>query len=127
MKHAVLFVACVYLLFGLALLCGTAQPARAQETRQEYVRVTFYTLPGYMASGSRVHRDAAACSQWMPFGSQLMFEDGYIVTCEDRGHGDWYWKGWVDVWAPSHAWGTANVVRAYGDYTWVTVVRWGWE
>lgn len=105
-------------------VCGHVQ---AQEARQEYVRVTFYTLHGTMASGKQVYKDAAACSNWMPMGTQLMFSDGYVVTCEDRGLGDYYWKGWVDVWAPSHEWGAYNVTSAYGDYTWVTIIRWGWD
>jgi len=111
------------ILIGLLLLALV----RVEDERQEYLRVTFYTLHGMMADGNSVHRDAAACSQWIPFGTQLMFDDGYVVTCEDRGHGDWYWKGWVDVWAPSWQWGQDNIHSAYGDYAWVTVVRWGWD
>ena len=92
-------------------------------TRQEYVRVTYYTLPGIMANGERVHLGAAACSRWMPFGTRLELPDGWVVTCKDRGLGDRYWKGWVDVWAPSNTWGRANVTGAYGDYTWVTFLE----
>lgn len=113
-------------LWALLVLGAGVAVAHAQETRQEYVRVTYYTLRGTMASGVPVHRDAAACSNWIPLGTQLMFEDGYVVTCEDRGHGDWYWRGWLDVWAPSMEWGRQNV-SSYGDYAWVSVVRWGWD
>lgn len=113
---------------AVVLLMRCASPADAQEApRREYVRVTFYTLPGRMADGERVYKGAAACSSWMPFGTQLMFDDGFVVTCHDRGHGDWYWRGWVDVWSPSYAWGVDNVRHAYGDYTWVQIIRWGWD
>jgi hypothetical protein len=92
------------------------------------IRVTFYTLRGKMASGVTTRKDAAACSKFLPFGTQLMFPDGYVVTCLDRGHGDWYWPdGWVDVWAPSYAWGINNVERDYGLWTTVTIIRWGYE
>jgi hypothetical protein len=104
----------------------SSQPARAQELRQEYVRVTFYTLSGVMADAQPVHKGAAACANYMPLGTRLRFNDGYVVTCEDRGFGGSIWDGWVDIWAPSRAWGAANVTDAYGDYTWVDVLRWGW-
>jgi hypothetical protein len=104
----------------------TAPRASAEESRREYVRVTYYTLPGRMADSERVHKDAAACSRWMPFGTQLMLPDGYVVTCEDRGNGDSYWAGWIDIWSPNDAWGRVNVREAYGDYAWVEVIRWGW-
>jgi hypothetical protein len=120
----------VKFLFAAILLAMTVLPAHAEQ-RQEYVRVTFYTLRGCMADSGQqcdyTEKDAAACSQWIPFGTQLMFNDGYVVTCRDRGRGDWYWKGWVDVWAPSWQWGQDNIHSAYGDYTWVTVIRWGWD
>lgn len=101
----------------LALLLLSQQP------RQEYVRTTFYTISGTTASGTRTHIGTAACSRWLPFGTRLQFSDGFIVTCEDRGDGDNYWKGWVDVWAPSYRWGRDNVAGCYGDYTWVTVLE----
>lgn len=110
----------------VALLVLTRSPAHAQEADQVEVRVTFYVQSGTMASGIRTHKDAAACSQWMPFGTQLRFPDGYVVTCLDRGHGDWYWPAWVDVYAPSYAWGLLNVERDYGLYARVSVLRWGW-
>jgi hypothetical protein len=93
------------------------------QTRQEYVRVTYYTLPGTMADNARVHLGAAACSRWMPMGQRLRMPDDWVVTCEDRGLGDRYWAGWVDVWAPSRAWGEANVTAAYGDYAWVSFLE----
>lgn len=91
------------------------------------VRVTFYVLRGIMASGVYTHKDAAACSKWMPFGTQLQFPDGYVVTCKDRGLGDRYWGAWVDVWAPSYGWGLLNVERDYGLWSTVSILRWGWE
>lgn len=115
------------LIVVVVLMFVVTAPSHAQEAGQEYVRVTFYVEPGRMADGAMVHRDAAACSSWLPFGTQLMFPDGYVVTCEDRGHGDRYWHSWVDVWSPSYAWGRENVNAAYGDYTWVQIIRWGWE
>ena len=111
-------------LLGLGLLLAAQT---TDTTRQEYVRTTFYTLQGTTASGTRTHLGTAACSKWMPFGTQLEFWDGFIVTCEDRGDGDKYWEGWVDIWSPSHEWGVQNVQNCYGDYTWVTVLRWGPE
>ena len=86
-----------------------------------YVRVTFYTLVGPMASGTYTHLGAAACSSWIPFGTELSFSDGMVVTCLDRGLGGKYWSSWVDVWAPSYLWGRVNVTEKYGDWTWVTV------
>jgi len=108
--------------FLLALLW--ARPAHAQEIE---VRVTFYVLRGVMASGIYTHKDAAACSKWMPFGTQLRLPDGYVVTCLDRGHGDWYWPAWIDIWSPSRQWGLLNVERDYGLYARVSVLRWGWD
>jgi hypothetical protein len=110
-----------------AALALIAHTSFADGLRQEYVRVTFYVLPGRMADEAIVHPGAAACSAWIPMGTQLEFPDGYVVTCEDRGHGDWYWPAWVDVWAPSMAWGRENVEACYGPYAWVTVRRWGWD
>lgn len=125
MRYAVLFIALC--LLGMLIGYLISPPvSHSEDARVEYIRVTFYTLPGYMADGARVHKDAAACSDWMPFGTQLMLPDGYVVTCEDRGYGGRYWNGWIDVWAPSWQWGHDNVTRAYGDYAWATVVRWGW-
>lgn len=94
--------------------------------RQEYVRVTFYVLRGYMASGIFTHHGAAACSYGFPMGTVLELPDGWTVTCLDRGRlgRD---TGWLDIWAPSMAWGRRYVAQDYGDYTWVTVHRWGWE
>lgn len=100
-------------LIGLALLA-----------RQEYVRVTYYVLPGRMANGERVHLGAAACSLGYPMGTRLKFRDGFTVECKDRGWLGWD-TGWVDVWAPSATWGRLNIARDYGDHTWVTVTRWG--
>jgi hypothetical protein len=115
---------------GLITSLFDGKLARAQEVEdfewREYVRVTFYVLPGTMANGERVHHGAAACSNWMPFGTVLEFPDGFQVTCKDRGYGGRFWRGWVDVWAPSRAWGQQYVTGDYGDFAWVTVVRWGW-
>jgi hypothetical protein len=91
----------------------------------EYVRVTYYTLPGRMYNGETVHLGAAACSAWIPLESQLRLPDGWVVTCKDRGLGDRYWRGWVDIWAPNVAWGRRYVEADYGLFAWVDVVRWG--
>ncbi len=115
------------LLAGMLAFGICVDASHAQELRQEYVRVTYYTLRGHMADGALVHLGAAACSKWLPFGTQLRLPDGYVVTCQDRGLGDRYWAGWVDVWMPSIAAGRENVTRAYGDYTWVDVLRIGWD
>lgn len=120
-------IAAAVLALGMS---AQAVPALASDTDvlwSEYVRVTFYTLPGVMFSGQRVHKGAAACSDWMPIGTRLRFPDGFEVTCLDRGHGGRYWKGWVDVWAPSYGWGLRYVEGDYGLYTWVEVTRWGWQ
>lgn len=120
-----------HLLSALLALGLTSLPAKAEEETLK-VRVTFYTLQGKMASGADTRKDAAACSDWLPMGTQLMFEDGYIVTCLDRGLGGriWNsrsgWDAWVDVWAPSYAWGLRYVEADYGTTTRMTIVRWGW-
>lgn len=116
------------LLFSLLYFTAdvSAQEEEPGIVRREYVRVTYYTLPGFMASGVRVYKGAAACSFGYPMGSLLEFNDGWQVTCLDRGllgRG----TGWVDVWAPSLAWGRRYVAGDYGDYTWVRVIRWGWS
>jgi hypothetical protein len=119
------------LLGALMALNVMTSPAAEQETLR--VRVTFYTLRGTMASGSYTHKDAAACSDWLPMGTKLMFPDGWIVTCLDRGMGDIIWNArrtghdaWVDVWAPSYAWGIRYVEGDYGTTTQMQMVRWGW-
>jgi hypothetical protein len=109
------------------LMVFAVQRSQAEEMRREYLRVTFYTLPGRMASGALVHEGAAACSAWIPFGTILELPDGRQVVCEDRGHGDWYWAGWLDVWSPSSSAGRRDVSTAYGDYAWVNVIQWGRE
>jgi hypothetical protein len=116
------------LLFGLWLVLAIASCnlAHAQEADEFSARITFYTQTGTMASGIWTRKDAAACSQWMPFGTQLRFPDGYVVTCLDRGHGDWYWPAWVDVHAENYAWGIENVERPYGLWSTVRVLRWGY-
>lgn len=123
--RAVAFMALLWLVVGGA----RTRPASAAEWPPETVtaRITFYVLRGPMADGVWTHKDAAACSRWMPFGTQLMFPDGYVVTCHDRGLGDRYWPAWVDVWAESYQWGLRHVERDYGTYSTLTVIRWGWE
>lgn len=105
----------------LALAMLTSQQA-------EYVRVTYYHLGGTMADGVPVHWGAAACSSGRPGSGALAFAqgtvlelpDGYDVTCEDTGNGDYYWKAWIDIWTPA---GTLG----YNDYEWVSIIRWGWS
>lgn len=86
-------------------------------------RVTFYTLPGTMANGNRVHMGAAACSRWMPLGTHLRMPDGWMLTCEDRGLGDRYWGNWLDVWVPSYDWGRRNVTGLYGDWVPIEILE----
>lgn len=93
------------------------------ELWQEHVRLTFYNLRGTMRWGKQTHLGAAACGSYFPAGTQLKFDDDWVVTCEDTGN---LLRYQVDVWAPSYAWGIQNVERAYGTYAWVTVMRWGW-
>jgi hypothetical protein len=102
----------VNLLLGALLLLATG--------RQEYVRVTFYLARGHMASGITTYRGAAACSYGFPMGTRLRFPDGWTVTCLDRGLLG-YDTGWVDVWAPSYAWGLRYIEGDYGRYAWVEV------
>ncbi|HET7638543.1 MAG TPA: hypothetical protein VFK47_07355 [Ktedonobacteraceae bacterium] len=111
------------------LLLGAFMLLHQQQMRQEYVRVTTYHLYGVARDGNYVYPGIAACSSGQPgsdslafpTGTQLQFRDDRTVTCEDTGYGDYYWKGWVDVWTPP---GTR---LPYNDYEWVTVLRWGWE
>ena len=121
------------LLSALLALSLTTVPVAAQEEETLRVRVTFYTLRGTMASGRYTHMGAAACSDWLPFGTQLMFHDGWVVTCLDRGLGGRLWNparsghdAWVDVWAPYYSWGIRYVEADYGTTTQMTLVRWGW-
>jgi len=112
----------------IALVLLIATPAQAYDDRQEYVRVTYYHLNGQMHDGAMVHRGAAACSSGQPGSGALAFPtgtilelpDGYQIICEDTGNGDYYWRGWVDIW-------TSSGTLGYKDYEWVTVVRWGWD
>ena len=91
---------------------------------QEHVRLTFYTLRGTMRWGNQTNMGAAACGNHFPAGSQLQFAtDNWTVMCEDTGR---LLSNQIDVWAPSYAWGVQNIARAYGDYTIVKVIRWGW-
>src|SRR5215831_16100411 len=93
-----------------------------QVLRQEYVRVTYYTLVGVTASGEWTHTGVAACSDWLPLGTRLAFTDGFVVTCLDRGLGGKYWRAWVDVWVDGNDRGRREVTERYGDYTWVSVI-----
>jgi hypothetical protein len=114
------------LIAGLVLSAVCVDTSHAQELRQEYVRLTYYLQRGVMADGVYVHRGAAACSQWLPFGTQLRLPDGYTVTCEDRGLGDLFWRAWTDIWVPDRASGQ-SLTRAYGDYVWADLLRLGWD
>lgn len=120
----------------LSLLCGVlwSAPGVAAQEPQDTVtlraRVTYYVLRGTMASGIQTHYGAAACSgawgdYYLPMGTLLEFPDGRRVVCLDRGGGI-NGQYWVDVWAPSLAYGRTNIAAVYGDYADVTVLRWGW-
>ena len=121
---------CLAFFMGLALAAFFCPVAHAEAPDTLTVRLTYYTLRGTMASGGTTGDGAAACSQWIPFGTRLMFEDGFEVVCMDRGHGDWYWnektgwEAWIDVWVPNHAAGLA-IERQYGIRTTLTVQCWG--
>lgn len=118
----------------MLLVAGAAgSPAQAQAQEVDasvaiptfHTRVTYYTLRGVMADGGVTHPGAAACSARFPFGTQFALPNGEVVTCEDRGLGDRYWDTWVDVWSTSSTDGQDNVA-AYGDWTDLPLVRWGW-
>lgn len=118
------------ILLSMALSASLLVPvahADDEDLWQENVRLTFYTLRGTMRWGSYTYLGAAACGSYFPAGTRLKFRDGFTVTCEDTGLLSRYQ---VDVWAPSYAWGRTNIADpdtgGYGDYAWVTVVRWGW-
>jgi hypothetical protein len=130
----------------LAGLCGqvirprvTYSAPELQTCSQEYgmsdapaisassVRVTFYTLTGIVRYGepgdATTRMCVAACSTNFPAHSILRFNDGFVVECRDTGLlGS---TGWIDIWAPSYAWGLAEVERVYGQRTTVEVLRWG--
>jgi hypothetical protein len=116
----VLVLCLVLLLAAIVVGYAFSPPSHADEVRQAFVRVTYYSERGRMFDGELVHDGAAACSQWLPLGTVLEFSDGRQVTCEDRGHGDWYWAGWVDIW------GDQSINQVYGDYAYVSIARWGW-
>jgi len=92
----------------------------AQGFRQEYVRVTYYTLTGITTSGDYTRRGVLACSDWISLDTELVFDDGFSGRCLDRGLGGKYWAAWVDVWVPDDYTGRVEVQQNYGDYTWVT-------
>lgn len=118
-------------LAGLLLARSLLPMADAGPTSTLFVRVTFYTLTGRMASGSTTRPGAAACSGYIPFKTLLELPDGRVVECLDRGHGDWYWNrdtgwdGWVDVWVASRSEGLAQIEAAYGLNALAIVQRWG--
>lgn len=121
-------------ILGLGLLAQVlAQSTPDQQTASNTyanaltVRVTYYLQSGYMADGNQTYIGAAACSHWIPLGTQLELTDGWVVTCEDRGNGDQYWHNWIDIWSPSRGWAIANVLNSYGDYTTINTIRWGWN
>jgi hypothetical protein len=116
-------------LLAAAVLSASAllpKVAHAEEEQwQENVRLTFYIDRGVMRWGEITHLGAAACGSYFPAGTKLQFvDDDWVVTCKDTGRLARYQ---VDVWAPSYAWGIRNVEKFYGLYTWVKVLRWGWE
>lgn len=88
------------------------------------VRVTYYYATGNpTASGWYPYAGSAACSFNFPMGTTLAFPDGRVVVCLDRGRlGS---EGWVDVFAPSAAYGR-DVSQTYGDYSEVVILCWGW-
>lgn len=110
-------------LLGLGLL--VAQQTQTQPSTLD-VRVTYYLQSGHMADGNQTHIGAAACSHFIPLGSQIELNDAWVVTCEDRGLGDQYWHNWIDIWSPSRGWALENILACYGDYTTINIIRWGW-
>jgi len=115
------------ILLSMLLSASVVAPvahADDDELWREDVRVTFYTLRGQMRWGSQTYLGAAACGSYFPAGTKLRFvQDDFVVVCEDTGLLGRYQ---IDVWAPSLAWGRNNIAGYYGDYTTVSVLRWGW-
>lgn len=101
-------------------------PAHAAELWTEDVGpVTFYLPTGHpMRDGTMPYVGAAACGSYFPMGTQLVFEDGFQVTCRDTGYLARYQ---VDVFAPTYRWGLGAIEAAYGRYATVSVARWGWQ
>jgi hypothetical protein len=93
------------------------------QMRDEYVRVTYYTLRGTTYYGASTELGVAACSWNFDRATSLRFSDSRTVRCLDRGLGDLYWDGWIDVWVPDQTYGRLNITQTYGDYTWVEVVE----
>lgn len=113
----------LWLVVALAMLViGRVTDAHASQG----ARITFYDDYGTMADGRTTYLGAAACSYDLPFGTQVMLSDGFVVTCEDRGMLGYGSPTWLDIWSPSYGWGQANVADCYGSYDDVTVLRWGW-
>jgi 3D (Asp-Asp-Asp) domain-containing protein len=116
------------LLVAAALSASALLPSVAhaeEEQWRENVRLTFYTNRGVMRWGEYTHLGAVACGSYFPAGTKLQFvDDDWVVICKDTGNLSKYQ---VDVWVPSYAWGIQNVEKFYGLYTWVKVLRWGWE
>jgi len=62
---------------------------------------------GRMASGTEVHRGAAACGYAWSLGTQFTIDGdptGLVYTCKDRGLGP---AEWVDIWFYDYAEGRA--------------------
>ena len=110
------------LLFVMAVLAAAVLFVQRASAETHTVRLTVYLDRGVMYSGYQTHWTAAACSWNYPIGTQLMLPDGHVITCLDRGLlGS---SGWVDLWMPDMA--TARWYQQYyGDWTTVSVVRWG--
>jgi len=90
----------------------------AQVAEQHWVRVTYYTWTGNpMASGIYPYVGAAACDYSFSMGTKIFFEDGFEVTCLDRGHLGY---GHVDIYADSHEMGQ-RIADKYGYWESVEV------
>jgi len=55
-----------------------------------------------MASGKKVYPGAAACPEFLEFGTKVEIE-GKIYTCEDRMHKRYRDKWYFDIWMPEKA------------------------
>lgn len=116
--------ALLWLAFAAVLVLASLAPRGAVAGWGQAVRLTYYLPTGDpMYSGIYPYSGAAACSWNFPIGTVLEFPYGDQVVCLDRGMlGS---SGWVDRFVWSHGEGL-YWESLYGQWTSVTVVRWGW-
>lgn len=112
------FFTCI-LLVSLWLIFAHPASADVQYVPAKRVTITYYHWTGNrMANGEYPFIGAAACSTDIRMGTVVLFPDGRVVVCSDRGHlGN---RGWIDIYADSREAGR-EIARTYGSETTVSL------